>query len=117
MPQLNRSQSIPPYCPGERIGRDDRIGTRDILYPKQRRYQAALHPFQLVYSVIVENPFPVFQIVFFFSIDIKLFLPFLFFLMISDDQDNSRETLSFHRSLLTKQIAFPIDLSPGLDLF
>ena len=27
------------------IGRDDRIWTRDILYPKQTRYQAALHPF------------------------------------------------------------------------
>ena len=38
------------------IGRDERIGTRDILYPKKRRYQAALHPFQLVYGVIVENP-------------------------------------------------------------
>lgn len=37
--------------------------------------------------------------------------------MISNDQDNSRETLSFHRSeflfLQRKQIAFPIDLSPG----
>lgn len=31
-----------------RIGRDDRIGTRDIFYPKQRRYQAALHPFFVV---------------------------------------------------------------------
>lgn len=41
---------------GEVIGRDDRIWTRDILYPKQTRYQAALHPFQLVYNVIVENP-------------------------------------------------------------
>jgi hypothetical protein len=66
MPQLNRSQWIPLTAQGKRIGRDDRIGTRDILYPKQRRYQAALHPFQLVYSVIVENPFPFFQIVFFF---------------------------------------------------
>jgi len=37
--------------------------------------------------------------------------------MISDDLHNSRETLSFPFSLLTKQIAFPIDLSPGLDLF
>ena len=41
--------------------------------------------------------------------------------MISDDQDNFRETLLFHRSeflfLQRKQIAFPIDLSPGLDLF
>lgn len=27
-----------------------------ILYPKQRRYQAALHPLKLVYSLIVENP-------------------------------------------------------------
>nr|YP_010194764.1 hypothetical protein LK293_mgp004 [Arctium tomentosum]YP_010194894.1 hypothetical protein LK294_mgp004 [Arctium lappa]QZZ81503.1 hypothetical protein [Arctium tomentosum]QZZ81633.1 hypothetical protein [Arctium lappa] len=45
-----------------RIGRDDRIGTREIFDPKQRRYQAALHPFQLVYSVIVENPCPVFHI-------------------------------------------------------
>ena len=35
---------------GEVIGRNERIGTRDILYPKQRRYQAALHPFQLVYD-------------------------------------------------------------------
>lgn len=26
-------------------GRDDRIWTCDILYPKQTRYQAALHPF------------------------------------------------------------------------
>ncbi|GJY79706.1 hypothetical protein Tco_0485507 [Tanacetum coccineum] len=41
-----------------RIGRDDRIGTREIFDPKQRRYQAALHPFQLVYSVIIENPCP-----------------------------------------------------------
>lgn len=49
---------------------------------KQRRYQAALHPFQLVYSAYIykvyENPFTFFQIVF-FSIDIQLFLPFLFF--------------------------------------
>lgn len=29
----------------EVIGRDDRIWTCDILYPKQTRYQAALHPF------------------------------------------------------------------------
>lgn len=28
----------------EVIGRDDRIWTCDILYPKQTRYQAALHP-------------------------------------------------------------------------
>ncbi|KAF4349956.1 hypothetical protein G4B88_002378 (mitochondrion) [Cannabis sativa] len=42
-----------------------------------------------------------------------------YFSMISDDQDNSRETLSFHSiyGLQPKQIAFPIDLSPGLDLF
>ncbi|KAF4363322.1 hypothetical protein G4B88_011719 [Cannabis sativa] len=42
-----------------------------------------------------------------------------YFSMISDDQDNSRETLSFHSNygLQPKQIAFPIDLSPGLDLF
>ena len=37
--------------------------------------------------------------------------------MISTDQDNFCETLSFHRSellfLQRKQIAFPIDLSPG----
>jgi hypothetical protein len=38
------------------------------------RYQAALHPFQLVYSVIVENPCPVFHIS---SIDIKWILPFI----------------------------------------
>lgn len=30
---------------GAVIGRDDRIRTRDILYPKQTRYQAAPHPF------------------------------------------------------------------------
>lgn len=30
---------------GAVIGRDDRIWTRDILYPKQTRYQAAPHPF------------------------------------------------------------------------
>lgn len=35
------------------MGRDDRIGTRDILYPKTK-YQAALHPFQLVYSGLSE---------------------------------------------------------------
>lgn len=29
----------------EVIGRDDRIWTCDILYPKQTRYQAALHPY------------------------------------------------------------------------
>ena len=63
---------------GEVIGRNERIGTRDILYPKQRRYQAALHPFQLVYGVIVENPCPVFHIVI-SSIDIKFLLPFLLF--------------------------------------
>nr|GFA30884.1 hypothetical protein [Tanacetum cinerariifolium] len=45
-----------------RIGRDDMIGTREIFDPKQRRYQAVLHPFQLVYSVIVENPYHVFHI-------------------------------------------------------
>ena len=60
-----------------RIGRDDRIGTRDIFDPKQRRYQAALHPFQLVYSVIVENPcFPHRQCT---SIDIQFILPFLLY--------------------------------------
>ena len=47
----------------------DWIGTRDILYPKQRHYQAALHPLQLVDGVIVENPCPVFHMVF-SSIDI-----------------------------------------------
>nr|GEY14274.1 ribonuclease H-like domain-containing protein [Tanacetum cinerariifolium] len=45
-----------------RIGRDDMIGTREIFDPKQRRYQAVLHHFQLVYSVIVENPYHVFHI-------------------------------------------------------
>ena len=47
------------------IGRDDRIWTRDILYPKQTRYQAALHPFQWVYSIIVKNPRLVFHILIF----------------------------------------------------
>ena len=62
-------------------GRDDKIGTRDILYPKQRRYQAAPHPFQLVYDVIVENLCPVFHIVI-SSIDIQFLLPFLLFLFL-----------------------------------
>lgn len=47
------------------IGRDDRIWTRDILYPKQTRYQAALHPFQLAYNIIVKNPCLVFHILIF----------------------------------------------------
>lgn len=42
-----------------RIGRDDRIGTRDIFDKIKNKKGAALHPFQLVYSVIVENPCPV----------------------------------------------------------
>lgn len=55
-------------------GRDDKIGTRSILlYPKQRRYQAAPHPFELVYGAIVENLCPVFHIVI-SSIDIKFLL-------------------------------------------
>ena len=58
---------------GEVIGRNDRIGTRDILYPKQTRYRAALHPFQLAYSVIVENPCLVFHI-FISFIDIPNYL-------------------------------------------
>ena len=48
----------------EVIGRDDRIWTRDILYPKQTRYQAALHPFRYTASfVIVENTCIVFHII------------------------------------------------------
>ena len=66
---------------GAVIGRDDRIWTRDILYPKQTRYQAALHPFQLVYSIIVENPCLVFHI-FTSSIDIQKF-SFNFFFLVS----------------------------------
>ena len=73
MSNLNRSQIDPSLLlRGERIGRDDRrslrwsyhlrIRTCDIFDSKQRRYQAALHPFQLVYGLIVENPCPLFHI-------------------------------------------------------
>lgn len=66
------------------IGRDDRIWTRDILYPKQTRYQAALHPFQLVYSIIVENPRLVFHILILFSSFIcKMDLAISFFGLLS----------------------------------
>ena len=75
-PQFESISMDPSLLPrGEVIGRNDRIGTRDILYPKQRRYQAALHPFQLAYSVIVENPCHIVIS----SIDIKFILPFLLF--------------------------------------
>ncbi len=82
---LNQSHSINPSLPpiGEVIGRDDRIWTRDILYPKQTRYQAALHPFlkwKLLYSVIVQNPCLVFHIILFSSIHIQ-FSCHLFFLV------------------------------------
>ena len=95
-----------------RIGRDDRIWTRDILYPKQTRYQAALHPFQLVYSIIVENPCPVFQIEK-TSIDIKLILLGLSFFIYSL---SSRR--SYQRYLWAKRVisalwiseAFPIEI-------
>lgn len=63
------------------ISRDDRIWTRDILYPKQTRYQAALHPFQLVYSVIVENSRLVFQILS-FSLIYTSYLSISFFGLI-----------------------------------
>lgn len=63
----------------EVIGRDDRIWTRDILYPKQTRYQAALHPFlKFLYSVIVQNPCLVFHIVIFPSIYIEFSCHFFF---------------------------------------
>lgn len=71
--QFSFNRSSPLLFRREVIGRDDRIRTRDILYPKQTRYQAALHPFQLVYSVIVENPGFVFHI-FISSIDIDKYL-------------------------------------------
>ena len=68
MSKLNRSKTdLWLLLRGAVIGRDDRIWTRDILYPKQTRYQAALHPFQLVYSIIVENLRLVFHILILFS--------------------------------------------------
>ena len=60
-PQFESNSMGPSLLPrGEVIGRNDRIGTRDILYPKQRRYQAALHPFQLVYDGHCRESLPCF---------------------------------------------------------
>lgn len=74
---INMNSSLLPI--GEVIGRDDRIWTRDILYPKQTRYQAALHPFsKFLYSIIVQNPCIVFHIVIFSSIYIQFSCHFLF---------------------------------------
>lgn len=68
---------------GEVIGRDDRIWTRDILYPKQTRYQAALHPFRLVYNVIVENLCLVFHTLISSMWYTKMIFPFPLFGLIS----------------------------------
>ena len=70
---------------GEEISRDDRIWTCDILYPKQTRYQAALHPFRLIYSVIVENPHFFFHIFIFISIEKWYFDWFFVFGIILDN--------------------------------
>lgn len=82
------------------IGRDDRIWTRDILYPKQTRYQAALHPFQWVYSIIVKNPRLVFHILIFYS---------LFFTPSIDTQNGSCLFLflvSYHITYNDNQLLF-----------
>ena len=68
---------------GEVIGRNDRIGTRDILYPKQRRYQAALHPFQLVYDGHCRESLPCFPHRYFlhrYKISLAIYFFFLVFI-------------------------------------
>lgn len=85
MLNFNQSKTTPSLLrKGEVIGRDDRIWTRDILYPKQTRYQAALHPFQLAYNVIVENPCLVFHtLIYFIYWYTKMIFPFPLFGLIS----------------------------------
>ena len=77
---------------GEVIGRDDRIRTRYILYPKQGRYQAALHPFQLVYGVIVENPCPVFR---YFLYLYKIYLAISSFFLVFIDHHPAAPTNAY----------------------
>lgn len=74
-------------------GRDEKIGTRDILYPKQRRYQAAPHPVEIGLRCHCRESLP-FHIVI-SSIDIRHF--FFFFIYSSSSRRSYQRLLTYEQ--------------------